>query len=170
VLPVGFFERTPAARMRIVRALAAETPGAKNGRDVLRAWQTGGNPERVWTLSLVVERDPDLAVRRVAFQGLARISDPVAIPGLIVGLRTPDHRTRLLAIQGIRRLRARDAVPDLIELLADRRLRHDSARALVDIRDERALAPLRAAALKGGPRTRRRLRECVHELESAVGY
>jgi HEAT repeat protein len=170
VLPPDFFERSKKARVRYAMALAQRTPGAKTNMDAIRNWHQGGDPRLIGVLIEIVERDPEVDVQRAAFQGLSRIPDPAAIPGLLPGLRSSDRRSRYFAVCGLGRLRAREAVPGLLPLLHDRYTRAEVAAALVAIRDERALEPLRGAATSGWPRTRRRLRRCIASLESDLGY
>jgi HEAT repeat protein len=73
-------------------------------------------------------------------------------------------------VTGLGRLQARQAVPALIGLLNERRLRTHVASALLAIRDERALEPLRRAAGRGWPRSRRILAKHAQMLEDRLGY
>jgi hypothetical protein len=169
-LPLDFFREPKRARVKIVERLVRRSPAATTTTsEFIRTWLDGGDPAVVPALTLVVEQDPDVAVKRSAFSGLARIADQAAIPGLLPGLRSPDRATRAHAIKGLEKLRARAAVLDLVTLLGDWYGGILAAEALVAIRDERAVEPLRLAAERAWPWRRRRLRRCVEELESAVG-
>lgn len=137
---------------------------------MISTWYEGGDLAAIRALNEVVENDSDAYVRRAAVQGLGRMPDPSAIPGLLLGLREPERRTRYLAASALGRQKAREALPDLIRLLDDRYCRAAAAEALVAIRDDRALQPLRAAVAHA-PRWRRpRLRRLVIELEAALGH
>jgi HEAT repeat protein len=156
--------------MRIIQRLVKRsTVATTTTREFIAAWPEGGDPAVIAALTLVAERDPDVAVKRSAFSGLARIPDPTAIPGLLPGLRSSDRATRAHAIKGLCKLRARAAVPDLVALLDDWYSAVLAARALVAIRDETALEPLRLASGGGWPWRRRQLRRYADELEEAVG-
>ena len=169
-LPPGFFELTAEEReSRTLEMVRAPAQGMAL-REAIRDWYTNGDPQMVRAFTEIIERDSDVRVRRTAFAGLAHIPDRAAVPGLLRGLQSTDRASRYHAIAGLERLRAREAVPGLLSLLDDRRVRLRVARALVVIRDERALEPLRAAARHGWPRTRARLQAHVHELETSLGY
>ena len=150
--------------------LASRTPSGVRGIEMLRTWYEGGDHAAILALTEVIERDVDRYIRRAALQGLGRISDEAAIPGLLLGLRESDRRGRLLAASALGRLKAREAVPELIGLLDDRYCRAAATEALATIRDERALQPLREAVSRA-PRWRRPgIRRIVVELEAALGY
>jgi HEAT repeat protein len=148
--------------------MATRTPGNVNP-GVLKWTALEGDPAMIRRLTAVAELDPDEAAKRNAVCGLSRMSDEAATPGLLIGLGTSDRATRRWAITGLEKLRARDAVPELVRLLNDLHLRHVAAAALVAIRDERGLPPLRAAARRGWPLTRRRMRRRVRALEQGLG-
>lgn len=169
-LPRDFFSEPRRSRIRHVDKLVARTPGHPKGMEILRTWYQSGDVALIPTLTAVVNLDPDEDVRRSALGGLGRMPDRAAIPGLLPGLRSTDRRSRFLAVSALGRLGARESLPDLVELLGDRYCRTAAAEALVAIRDERALEPLRHAAAQARPWRRRRLRRRVDELEAAVGY
>lgn len=170
-LPPDFFAKPTRARRRIVDGLVRRSTVATTGtKEFIRNWSEGGDPAVIPALTTVAERDLDVVVKRSAFCGLARIADQAAIPGLIPGLRSSDRATRAHAVKGLEKLRARAAVPGLVALLGDWYSAVPAGRALVAIRDERALEPLRLAAGRGWPWRRRRMRRCVKDLDSALGY
>jgi HEAT repeat protein len=82
---------------------------------------------------------------RAALAGLRRANTAAPIPAFLGALQSDDRASREHAIIGLADLKAREGVPPLIALLDDRRHRTQAAWALVSIRDERALEPLRAA-------------------------
>jgi hypothetical protein len=169
-LPAGYIEMPVSERLRLVRGLAYRRKGSPTLAESFRTTFNGGDPNVVSALTTVLEFDDDVSVRRAALHGLMRSDDPAAIPGLLVGLSSDDFASRFHAVHGLQKLRAREAVPGLILLLNQRRIRIKVAEALVAIRDEQALEPLRAAARRGWPRSRRKLREAVQQLEGALGY
>ncbi len=157
-------------RRSVVLALATQTPGAPGPGHRPSVARTLGDPSVIPALCELVEGDPDRRVRRFAVAGLARMPDTAAIRGLLLGLDADDDVTRYWAVRGLGRLKAREAVPGLVRLLRDRSHRLAAAEALVTIRDERALEPLRDAAKHGSPWTRRRLRRDAQALASSLGY
>jgi HEAT repeats len=170
-LPPDFFAEPRRVRKKAVERLVRRTAVPTHGTmEFIRTSSDGGDPAVVSALTLVVEQDPDVAVKRSAFYGLSRIPDQAAIPGLLPGLRSSDRASRAHAVNGLGRLRARAAVPDLVALLGDWYCAAPAARALLAIRDERALEPLQLAAAQAWPWRRRQLRRCARELESALGY
>ena len=157
-------------RMTVARALASRTPGVTGWIGPLKYWSLEGDPAVIPALTKLAASDQDPRIRRRAISGLARMLDTSAVPALLLGLDADDRATRVWAIHGLRKLKARDAVPGLLRLLGDRRHRFDAAEALVGIRDERALGPLRKASRHGSPRTRRRLGRHAAALATALGY
>jgi hypothetical protein len=119
---------------------------------------------------MIVERDDDFPAKRYALMGLMRTRDQAALPALLSGLELADSACRYHAILGVKFLRARSAVPRLIELLDDWHSGSAAGDALVEIRDERALAALRARARRGLPRSRRAFRERATTLAQSLGY
>jgi hypothetical protein len=170
-LPADFFDQQRRSRRKVVHRLAVRSAAPTTGTvDLIRNWSGGGDPEVIPALTAVVERDPDVAVKRAALSGLARIADGAAIPGLLLGLRSSDRASRTHATKGLAKLCAREAVPDLVELLEDRYSANSAAQALLAIRDERALGPLRLAATHGWPWRRLQMRRSVRAFERALGY
>ena len=170
-LPDDFFAWPVKERRELVYRLAGRRKGQPGLMDEIRQTFSGGDPSFIPTLTAVVERDADVGVLRAALRGLTRCEDPAAIPGLMRGLASDDFACCWHSIHGLQaRLGARDAAPGLIELLGRRRLRTKAAEALVTIRDERALQPLRVASKHGWPRSRRLLREHAETLAKALGY
>jgi HEAT repeat protein len=169
-LPPDYIDKPPEERLRLVRSLANRRKGSPTLLNAVKTTFSGGDPNVVNALTTVLEIDDDVSVRRAALHGLTRSEDAAAVPGLLGGLAFDDYACRFHAIHGLQQLRAREAVPGLIVLLDDRRLRKKAAEALVAIRDERGLEPLRAAARHGSPRSRRKLAEAVKQLEAALGF
>jgi hypothetical protein len=150
--------------------LALPTTSRRDG--ALRWRDATGHPESIPALSERLAEDPSPTVRAAAALALDLVDDPAVISPLVGALRDPKPRVRRTAIEGLRKRQARQAVEDLIELV---RVRGDESllagRALVDIRDERALAPLREAATSADTRReRRRFGEMVEQLERDLGY
>jgi HEAT repeats len=169
-LPPGYFTLPRGERLRIVQGLVRRSSQARQtAREVIANWDDDGDPAVIQALTIVAEGDPDTAVIRYAAHGLSRMRDESAIAGLLPLLRSPDRATRAHAVGGLGRLRARAAVPDLVQLLDDWYSCTWAARALVEIRDERGLEPLRHAATRGWPWRRKRLKLYAAELESALG-
>jgi HEAT repeat protein len=129
-----------------------------------------GDPSFVRAFLSVLSVEPDTANRRLAVYALSRLPDEAVTEPLLEALGSTDTATKVHAIKGLARLRARAAVPKLIELLADRSVRFQAAQALVTIRDERALEPLRSACEASVLRARTRFRRLVRELETGLGY
>jgi HEAT repeat protein len=169
LLPSRFFEEPKRSRLREVRRLAGRTPSGARGAERIATWFEGGDPTLIQALTAVVTTDSDRSVRRAAYAGLARIPDRAAIPGLLTGLSVSDRASRAHAVMALGRLAAREAVPGLVALLGDPYCRLMAGEALVEIRDESALEPLKRAAAHGLPWRRRRLRVRVEELAAAVG-
>jgi HEAT repeat protein len=166
-LSAEFFAGPPAVRRREVSRLANRRVDDAHGLDAVRDMLDGGDPGVIAALVWVVGHDDDAGVVRSALFGLSRMSDYAAVPGLLLGLDSTDRASRMHAVKGLGKLRARAAVPDLIPLLDDSYLRMNVAEALVAIRDDRAVEPLRLAAASGPPWRRRRLRQCADLLELA---
>jgi HEAT repeats/PBS lyase HEAT-like repeat len=169
-LPSGFFAEPASVRRRHADRLMGRTPSGVHGRELLATWHESGDPGLLHTFNLLLERDPDEEVKRSAVQGLARIPDPAVASGLLKGLALPDRKARYVATEALGRLRSREALPMLASLLADRYCRSAAAKALVSIRDERALDPLRMAGADASLWRRRRLRRMIAVLEAEVGY
>jgi HEAT repeat protein len=176
-LPPGFFERSDEERRQWIWDLRGGQPTGLTAREkILWTVDSTRDPRAIPALIEILERDGSVPVQRAALLALGGTKDPAAIPGLMIGLRSDDGACCLSAILGCQDLRAREAVPDLIALLANtqrkdfRQLREHAAEALVAIRDERAIEPLRAVAKHGGLRSRRRLQRLADELASSVGY
>ena len=91
------------------------------------------------------------------------------MPALLSALTFSDRATKGHAILALGRLQVREAVPALVPMLDDSYGRILAADALVEIADERALEPLTEAAARGSWLRRRRLRERVSALETALG-
>src|SRR5271165_907137 len=168
-LPAGFFHEPASARKHYVEGLTNRRERPVTGTEAWRTMFENGDPAVIPALVAVVNLDPDPVVRRRALFGLSRMSDRAAIEGLLPGLRASDRASRAHAIKGLGRLRAREALPDLVAQLDDWYGCVMAAEALVAIRDERALEPLRRAAEKGSPWRRRRLRGRAEELEGVLG-
>lgn len=176
-LPPGFFERSDEERQQWIRDLKGSQPQDQTARETL-LWivDSKRDPRAVPALTEIMQRDPSIPIQRAAVAALRGTGDPAAIPGIIIGLRSGDRACCLSAILGCRQLKAREAVADLIALLNNtqrkefRQIREHAADALVAIRDERAIQPLRAAATRGSPRSRRRLKRFADELASSLGY
>jgi HEAT repeat protein len=156
-------------RRSVVLHLARQTRGPQNSSSPVSPCPTEGDPAAISALTDAATTDPDRKVRLYAVTGLARMQDASATSGLLAGLSSDDYATRYWAIRGVARLKARDALPGLIRLLGQRRHRYAAAAALVEIRDERALEPLRKAARRGAPWTRLRLRRRAAALAGSLG-
>lgn len=168
-LPPEFFAGSPAMRRHEVERLAFRRVDGARGMKAIRRTFEGGDRDVIAALTSVVEHDDDATVVRAALFGLCRMSDPAAVPGLLLGLDCADRASRVHAVTGLGRLRAREAVPRLVPLLKDSYLRAEVAEALVEIRDARAVEPLRGAA-DSSPRWRRaKMRRYADALEQAVG-
>lgn len=128
------------------------------------------DPATIRILAPILETDPDPAMRRAAASGLRRTGDQAAVAPLVHALSDTDKSTRVHAAMGLGDLRSRAAVEPLLELLDDRACAGTAARALVEIGDERALVPLRAAVSSARSRRRREiLSRAVSDLEHRVG-
>ena len=169
-LPPDYMTLAPKERREIVWKLALKRSRHRESLDeTIRHAGKDGEPAVIPALLVALEADPDTLVKRHAAYGLASIPDQAIAPALRGALPSADRATKGHAIVGLGRLRARDAVPDLARLLDDRYARMLVADALVEIRDEHALAPLRAAAARGSPVRRYRLRKRIAALETALG-
>ena len=127
-----------------------------------------GEPAVVPALTVALEVDPDTQVKRHAAFGLGCIPERAVVPALRRALASTDRATKGHAILALGRLHEPDVVPDLVRLLDDRYARMLVADALLEIGDERALAPLRGAAARGSPFRRYRLRKRISALERAL--
>jgi HEAT repeats/HEAT repeat len=156
----------PGLRRKASHALATTKPGG--GRS--SAWRPSTDPRAIPILAELVMNDPDPAVRRSAVFGLRGCQD-VAVSGpLIHALSDPDKATRMHAVLGLGELRSREAVEALGRLLSDRYCQARAAKALVKIRDGRAISLLEEAATnERSSRRRERLLEAARNLESDVG-
>jgi HEAT repeat protein len=103
------------------------------------------DPRSVETLMLTARQDPDTQVQRIAVRTLAQIGDRRALPLFVETLQSGDISLRLHAIDGLANSRANQAVRPLIDLLADSKatVRANAARALADLGDEAAVAPVK---------------------------
>lgn len=176
-LPADFFRRSEADRRRWIYGLRGPEPHGLSGRRrLLWIMDMARDPRAIGALTEIMERDPDVGVQRAALLALRGTRDRAAIPGLLLGLRSADPACRVHGIMGLEELKAREGVDDLISLLENTQrkdfveMRVCAARALVAIRDERALEPLRAASKRGWPRSRRTLGTLADELAAALGY
>jgi HEAT repeat protein len=153
-------------RQRATLHLASMKPGG--GKASALRGET--EPAVIPILGPLLEQDRNSTVRRSAAYGLRRTGDQAAVRPLLYALSDTDRATRTHAVIGLGALRAREAVEPLSELLNDRHHGGAAAKALVEIGDERALAPLRDAAgsTKSG-RRRDKLSRCVVDLERRVG-
>jgi HEAT repeat protein len=115
--------------------------------------------------------DPDPTVRRMAFMGLAFSDDDAAIPILLSALDDSDEAVRGWAVIGLGNLRSREAVDRLIPMICPyRRSTVTVVDALVKMRNERAIQPLRdAASATRLPWRRRRLNNAADKLARSVG-
>ena len=170
-LPDDFFSRSEEERWLVVHAWGRPAPDPRSSafRLALAGPFNARDPRAVPGLMRVAEEDPSIKVRRAALMGLQRSEDRRTIPVLLNALRSEDPASREHAILGLETLNAREGVPGLISILDDPRQRTLAARALVTIRDERGLEPIRAASKRGWPRSRRVLRALAAELATAVG-
>jgi HEAT repeat protein len=169
-LPRDFLTLPPKERREIVWSLAVTRSRPRDAlSETIRHSNEDGEPAVIPALTMALEVDPDKLVKRHAAYGLACIPDQGVVPALRGALPAADRATKGHAILALGRLRVRDAVPDLLRLLDDRYARMLVADALVEIGDERGLAPLRGAAALGFPLRRRRLRKRVSALETALG-
>jgi HEAT repeat protein len=165
----GRYERASRrVRNRYVHELLDRTLGERTSDNVRKSLLRAGNPAMVGALTAVLEVETNQALRRQVVFALASIDDPAAIPGLRSALSTAHRGSRGYAIDALGQLGAREAVPQLIALLDDPWSRRRAARALVLIRDERALGPLRQASQKARLH-RRFLASSVAELEGRLG-
>jgi HEAT repeat protein len=159
-------ESSRRLRVRAATYIASTRPGG--GKASTAVGST--DPAIVPILAPVLEEDPEPSVRRAAAYGLRRTGEPSATESLLRGLSDEDKATRIHAAMGLGDLRARTAVEPLVSLLHDRSCAETAARALVEIGDERALSPLRAAVSSVTSRRRRRkLALAVVELERRTG-
>lgn len=162
--------RDPASPKRLRRHAATYVASTKPGGGKAKTGVGFTDPAIVPVLAPLLEEDPDPAVRRTAAYGLRRVNDQSAVQPLLHALSDEDKATRIHAIMGLGDLRSRAAVEPLAQLLDDRSLAGIAATALVEIGDERALAPLRNAALSvGSRRLREKLARAVIDLERRVG-
>jgi HEAT repeat protein len=169
-LPSEFLTLPPKERREIVWSLALTRSRRRDSlAETVRHSNEDGEPAVIPALTVALEVDPDKLVKRHAAYGLACIPDQAVVPALRGALPAADRATKGHAILALGRLRVRDAVPNLVRLLDDPYARMLVADALVEIGDERALAPLRKAAGRGSPVRRRRLSKRVSALETALG-
>lgn len=160
----------PHCPRRLRRRAATYVASMKPGGGKAGTGLGSTDPRIIPVLAPLLEGDPDPSVRRAAAYGLRRTGDEGAVRPLLLALSDKDKATRIHAAMGLGSLRSRDAVKPLSELLHDRACGVTAARALVEIRDESALAPLRAAASSAGSRRRRAaLNRAASDLECRVG-
>jgi hypothetical protein len=170
LVPAEYLSWRRADRERHVLELVKRTHSGVGSSPLVmvRRSEEPGDARVVPDLAWVLEVESDLEILRLATHGLAQVRDPAATDPLVHALGSSDQTVRVHAIRGLARLRARPALPRLIDLLDDRSVRVDAARALVAIRDERALEPLRHAS-GIGLIGRRKLRHLADELAREVG-
>ena len=169
-LPPDFIGRTPKQRREVVWALAqVRSRTCESLPETMRHSGEDGEPGVVPALTVALQTDPDKLVKRHAAYGLACVADDAIVPPLRGALALADPATKGHAILGLGRRRAREAVPELVGLLDDRYASLMAADALVAIGDERGLGGLSAAAGRGLPLRRHRLRRRVWALEAALG-
>jgi HEAT repeat protein len=153
-------------RRRTVTYIASTKPGG--GKATLGNGAT--DPAIIPILAPVLHEDSDRGVRRAAAYGLRRTDDQGAVQPLLRALSDTDVATRIHAAMGLGDLRSRAAITPLSQLLLDRKCAETAARSLVEIGDEQALEPLRAAASSAASkRLRKKFSEAVADLEQRVG-
>jgi HEAT repeat protein len=152
-------------RRRAARTIATMAPGG--GRT--RAFSGAVDPGVIPHLGPLLEEDPDPVVRRWAAFGLRRTSDLRALKPLLCGLSDSDSATRSHAILSLGELKAREGVEPLIALLDDDRHGPLAAKALAEIRDERAVPYLQLAATTARGSRRVQVEQALFELEQRVG-
>lgn len=116
----------------------------------------------------VAGSDPDSEVRLLALATLADLGDRATIPLMLSALQSHDMARRLHGIRGLANTRAPEIVQPLVARLDDAHgaIRAAAARALADIGDRAALAPIRAAVRRTWrPFLRLRLRDALVRLE-----
>jgi HEAT repeat protein len=169
-LPRDFFTLPARERRELVWGFTQRRSHRRpSTREAIAHMHEDGDPAAVGALSTALELDPDTLVKRHAAFGLSCIPDQTVVPALLSALTFPDRATKGHAILALGALHVREAVPALLRMLDDSYGRIPAADALVAIADERALEPLRDAAARGSWLRRRRLRERVSALETALG-
>jgi HEAT repeat protein len=168
-LPKGFFLRTEEKRKLFAMQIGNQWDDLDLRPGLLRPF-SDVDPRAIPALTTVAEEDPLVSIRRTALSALRRTRDPAAIPALLNALKSDDPASRAQGIKGLEALKAREAVPALVALLDSKKDRTHAAEALVAIRDERALEPIRDAANRGWPRSRRILRAHAADLAKSVGH
>jgi HEAT repeat protein len=180
LLPVDFFDRDDKARREWLDSLRP-APVLDDVTDVKSAIsavvnQKPADERYAATLLFLFENDPAKIVQHAAIRQLGHMESPVALRALLAALDSDDVVSVEHAILGVQRLKAREAVPKLISMLDDKRhhdgfaIRLEAAEALVAIRDERALEPMRAAAKRGWPLSRMKMRDLAEVLAKRLGY
>ena len=159
-------QQNPLVRRRIVHAMAHMKPGG--------GWITLKPviDDRFFaTICELAKADPDVDVRRAAVMALAFSDDEAVIPILLSALRAADEPTQGWGIYGLGNLCAKEGVEPLIGLLRPYRKGTSMVvDALVKIRNERAIQPLREAACATWlPWRRRRLEKAADKLARSVG-
>ena len=156
----------PVVRRRIVLAMAHMKP--EGGSTILKPVL---DPRFFEIFCEMAQSDSDTDVRRIAIMGLAFSEDEGAVPILLSALRDTDGSTRGWAVIGVGNFRVKEAVEPLIGLLRPwRKGTFSAVVALVEIRNERAIQPLREAANATWlPWRRRRLQKAAGKLERSVG-
>jgi HEAT repeat protein len=131
------------------------------------------DPKSVEVLMRVVRQDPDAQVRRIAMRTLANIGDRATLGMFVETLHSHDINLRLQAIDGLAKSRANEAVRPLIKLLEDSKaaVRAAAARALADLGDEAAIAPIRREMEQAWwrPFHRMRMKLALDLLEERAG-
>jgi HEAT repeat protein len=157
-------ESTRRLRRQAALYIASLKPGGGNaGMAGLR------DPAIIPVLAPLLENETDPELRRMAAYGLRFTGDHAVEPMLLKALSDSDTATRIHAAMGLGLLRSRAAVDGLTKLLEDRACAGPAADALVEIRDERALGPLRGAASSARWWRRKRLGRAAATLEERVG-
>ena len=160
----------PRCPRRLRRRAATYVASSRPGGGKASTGFGSTDPRIIPILAPLLEGDPDPSVRRAAAYGLRRTGDQGAVAPLLFALSDTDKATRIHAAMGLGDLRSRAAVKPLSELLDDPACGETAARALVEIRDESALASLKAAAAAARTRRQRdRLTRAVPDLEDRVG-
>lgn len=164
------YVNAPQSSRRLRRQATAYIASTKPGGGKAAMGFGETDPAIVPILTRLLESDPDATVRRNAAYGLRRTGDERAVQPLLRALSDADKAIRIHAALGLGDLQARAAVEQLSSLLDDPGCARASAKALVEIGDERALPALKRAASSAGSRRRRKMfSEAAFELECRTG-
>jgi HEAT repeat protein len=160
----------PKSSQRLRRQATAYIASTKPGGGKAAMGFGGTDPAIVPILAPLLENDADRTVRRNAAYGLRRTGDETAVEPLLRALSDTDKATRIHAAMGLGDLHSRAAVEPLSHLLDDPGCARATARALVEIGDERALPALKRAASSARSRRKRKMfSEAAFELERRTG-